>query len=786
MSKRRPAPPHHSSVLLAGAVALGGGLAAGSLPVSRALAQEPLWSAAPAILEVPMCLLEEVVETPMASGPSALPDLRVVAAAASAEELAREHPSLADRFELRAVEELLAAWEASPYAGSTEQPRDASSCALATALASPSSSVAAHARVVRARCLFLVDDPSAGENLEALLRRYPELPDEVALRLEEARSLERRGRLADAAARFRAIDLAYPGTREGAGAHERLAALAASGHPAAPLSDRELVDRATRLVRSGPPELARIELAGLREASLPDALAAEVAMLSARLARLEGRFDEADALTAQARTLDPRLAATPPTPMARPASEAVVRSLRTLGLAALVDAQATEAQRARALRRAPSARLVEAARTTARAGMTDPTTALVAEAARRPTLACAARFEIGVVSSGTASEGSLVALFDRCVDDAAYGIRARYLRARALERDGRTEDATAAYREVASLDRTDTGFYALWARLRLGETAAAPEPAPAPVAAAEPAAPTTAPPPLDLVATLGGLVERHGASYPWLARARSLVVLGERDAAREELHELYLAWLDARGRGPLRAGVEAVYRGATRQRMLVPAALRRSRRELAGEDAELLASVAEELGDVGLAIRFGGRTRVSDRPRAFEDLVVAAAQRHELDPNLLLAVMRVESVYDPEIVSYAGAIGLLQIMPRTGRLIAHNLGLHEFRTDDLLDPATNIEMAAWYLRSLLDRFEGRLPLAIAAYNGGPHNVRRWMEEHGPSLPLDAFLERIPFDQTFRYVRRVLSHYAAYRAQEGLGLPELDTTLPPRATDAVAF
>jgi soluble lytic murein transglycosylase len=148
--------------------------------------------------------------------------------------------------------------------------------------------------------------------------------------------------------------------------------------------------------------------------------------------------------------------------------------------------------------------------------------------------------------------------------------------------------------------------------------------------------------------------------------------------------------------------------------------------------------------------------------------------------------MRVESVYDPEIVSYAGAIGLLQIMPRTGRLIAHRLGLTDFRTDDLLDPATNIELAAWYLRSLLDRFEGRLPLAIAAYNGGPHNVRRWMEEHGENLPLDAFLERIPFDQTFRYVRRVLSHYVAYRAQEGLGPPELDTTLPPRATDTVAF
>lgn len=163
-----------------------------------------------------------------------------------------------------------------------------------------------------------------------------------------------------------------------------------------------------------------------------------------------------------------------------------------------------------------------------------------------------------------------------------------------------------------------------------------------------------------------------------------------------------------------------------------------------------------------------------------------SASRYGLDPNLLLAVMRVESVYDAEIVSYAGAIGLLQIMPRTGRLIAHQLGLHDFHTDDLLDPRTNIELAAWYLSSLITRFEGRVPLAIAAYNGGPHNVRRWMEEYGPDMPLDAFLERIPFDQTYRYVRRVLSHYVVYRAQQGLTMTPLEVTLPPRANDVVAF
>ena len=79
-----------------------------------------------------------------------------------------------------------------------------------------------------------------------------------------------------------------------------------------------------------------------------------------------------------------------------------------------------------------------------------------------------------------------------------------------------------------------------------------------------------------------------------------------------------------------------------------------------------------------------------------------------------------------------------------------------------------------------------MPLAIASYNGGPHNVRLWMEAHGGRLPLDAFLERIPFEQTHRYVRRVLVHYAAYRQDAGLEMIPLPMTLPGSRVDPVAF
>ena len=148
--------------------------------------------------------------------------------------------------------------------------------------------------------------------------------------------------------------------------------------------------------------------------------------------------------------------------------------------------------------------------------------------------------------------------------------------------------------------------------------------------------------------------------------------------------------------------------------------------------------------------------------------------------------MRTESVYQKRIVSYAGAVGLMQIMPRTGQLIAHAIGHSDFTPADLLDPRTNLEFAAWYLASLIRRFDGHLPLAIAAYNGGPHNVRRWMQDHSENIPLDALLERIPFTQTHRYVRKVLVNYEAYRSQQGLEMQQLSASLPRAKTDPLAF
>ncbi|MBN8616416.1 MAG: hypothetical protein J0L92_37870, partial [Deltaproteobacteria bacterium] len=169
--------------------------------MTTARADEPLWTEdVDAASPVMMCSDAGSALVPgdlLVVGPPVLPPLPsnsavlgpLVAPSIDRAALVAAHPRLADRFELADVEAVLARWDGNPL-----ETRDAAQCALERALASPSSAVAAHARVVRARCLLMVDDPDATENLESLLRRYPELPDEVALRLEEARSLARRDR----------------------------------------------------------------------------------------------------------------------------------------------------------------------------------------------------------------------------------------------------------------------------------------------------------------------------------------------------------------------------------------------------------------------------------------------------------------------------------------------------------------------------------------------------------------------------------------------------------------
>ncbi|HEX4446393.1 MAG TPA: lytic transglycosylase domain-containing protein, partial [Polyangiaceae bacterium] len=146
-------------------------------------------------------------------------------------------------------------------------------------------------------------------------------------------------------------------------------------------------------------------------------------------------------------------------------------------------------------------------------------------------------------------------------------------------------------------------------------------------------------------------------------------------------------------------------------------------------------------------------------PSPYAEDVMAAEEAENLPHGLLWAVMRQESGFDPDAVSPARAVGLMQIMPETARPIADELALPR---DDarLTSPPYAIHVGARILRKLLDQFHGSVPLAVAAYNGGAESVDRWLSR-APGMQLDTFVERIPFKETRDYVARVMGNLARY-------------------------
>ncbi len=152
-------------------------------------------------------------------------------------------------------------------------------------------------------------------------------------------------------------------------------------------------------------------------------------------------------------------------------------------------------------------------------------------------------------------------------------------------------------------------------------------------------------------------------------------------------------------------------------------------------------------------------------PAAHQDLVRRHAPPAGVPPELLQALMREESALDPEAVSPVGAVGLTQLMLPTAKQVARKLKLPPPDRAGLMEPATSIRIGAAYLGDLLRRFDGSAALALAAYNAGENAVERWRSA-APGLPLDEFVEEIPYDETRGYVKRVLRSYASYRLLSG--------------------
>ncbi|MEG2881464.1 MAG: lytic transglycosylase domain-containing protein [Christensenella sp.] len=151
----------------------------------------------------------------------------------------------------------------------------------------------------------------------------------------------------------------------------------------------------------------------------------------------------------------------------------------------------------------------------------------------------------------------------------------------------------------------------------------------------------------------------------------------------------------------------------------------------------------------------------------YKDLIEQYSAKYNIDPYFTAAVIHTESGFDAEAVSEAGAIGLMQIMPETGEWIAGKLGNAEFKTQDLHDPSTNIEMGCWYLQFLSERFDNNLPVMMAAYNAGHNKVREWLEDAKYSQDGKTLTE-IPYEQTENYVKKVTKAYEKYKEFYELG------------------
>ncbi|QYX56169.1 lytic transglycosylase domain-containing protein [Roseovarius sp. SCSIO 43702] len=190
------------------------------------------------------------------------------------------------------------------------------------------------------------------------------------------------------------------------------------------------------------------------------------------------------------------------------------------------------------------------------------------------------------------------------------------------------------------------------------------------------------------------------------------------------------------------------------------------------DDVALLGRALEDMGEPHLQVMVG--------KRAAQDTVVAEATYYALHPmteldlpinmDMALAIARRESEFDPFVRSGAGAEGLMQLMPGTGRDVARDTGVAYDRIKVRTDWAYNAKLGSAYLAQMAERFGGNVVLVSVAYNAGPHRAERWIEEYGdpraPGVDVVDWIEQIPFSETRNYVQRVTESLPVYRARLG--------------------
>ena len=149
----------------------------------------------------------------------------------------------------------------------------------------------------------------------------------------------------------------------------------------------------------------------------------------------------------------------------------------------------------------------------------------------------------------------------------------------------------------------------------------------------------------------------------------------------------------------------------------------------------------------------------------YQNEIVTYANKNNIDPFLVAAVIKNESGFKPGAVSPVGAIGMMQIMPETGEWIARQMGLSSYRVQQLYDPKTNIRMGCLYLSELKYEFRGNMVLQMLAYNAGRGNTHLWMSANGWDYEFGKIAD-IPYEESRGYVSSVLhdrdEYYRLYK------------------------
>jgi len=313
---------------------------------------------------------------------------------------------------------------------------------------------------------------------------------------------------------------------------------------------------------------------------------------------------------------------------------------------------------------------------------------------------------------------------------AGYRSASVFWRARSAEALPRPDEARALYTETVQRFRND--YYGIRAAVRLGQT-------PAPNGRRDLAR-----------ATAPGVRDDTPLPVPPAAGAPPAAAAAIQAAAEFELLHL------TRSAAPLwEQAAEAVPGRADLQARVADLLL--ARRDLPAARQAILAAYPGLLSEANpeLPRRFAKALC----PDEYAPVITSASTAAGLDPHLVAGLILQESVFDPRAVSRAGALGLMQVLPGTGRELARSLGLGAVSRERLFDPGVNVRIGSVHLAALVRQYGGRVEPALAAYNAGAARADRWWA--GANGDVERFVEVIPFTETRLYVKRISGNRRLY-------------------------